>query len=102
MGNSFSDRVRDPDEDFLWRVRMWGRVVPLAMGFVSGVMLVASILIVKLSGPESIMVPGAMGFLRYFKYLIIPLIVAPYLALRVLEIYVRVKIKRKTSPGQAL
>jgi hypothetical protein len=97
MGNSFSDRFRDPDEDFRWRVRMWGKVVPLAIGFISGVMLAVSILIVKLSSPESAVVPVVMEFLRYFKYLIIPLILVPYAALRVMEFYVLVKVRKKTS-----
>jgi hypothetical protein len=97
MNRSFVDKLKNPDEDFIWYLRMLSHIVPLGIGFLIILVLLLSLLFIKLAGTDAPATRAIYWLTSPLSYLILSAILIPYVVLKVLQLYVSAKIKKRSS-----
>ena len=98
MNLSFLDRLRNPDADFSWYLRMLAMIVPLSLSFLIMIFLVSVVVIKKITGFEFVGTSFLNKFENVFIYSIMAIILVPYVTLKILHAYVILKLKKKGIP----
>jgi hypothetical protein len=77
---------------------MLAAIIPLGLGFLIVIVLLISFIISKSAGNESFMTQALLRFSKYLPYLIITIILMPYVILKIMQVYVSIKLKKKALP----
>ena len=97
MNYNFWNKLRNPDEDFLNSLRMISTLAPYWMGFIFIFIILILIFTNVLLGTDSSVTKAMHWLSSPISYLIFPLILIPYLVLKIMQFYVSAKLKRKRS-----
>ena len=95
MNRAFLEKLRNPDTDFSMHLKMLSMIIPLGMGFLFTIILVALVVIVKITSVELVGTPSP-----YPKVLIYSpgaIIFITYVTLQILRAYVYFKLKKKDN-----
>ena len=97
MNYNFFNKFRNPDEDFLDYLQRASTLAPYWTGFFIIIILLISVVLYALVGTDSLITKVLHWLLKPFSSLILFLILVPYIVLKILLIYVRIKLRRKHS-----
>jgi len=97
MNYKFLNKLKNPDEDFLSNLRMMSTLAPYWMGLIFIFIILIIIFTNVLFGTGSSITKAINWLSKPILYLILPLILIPYIALKIIQFYVSSKLKRKRS-----
>ncbi len=96
MKQVITDKLRNPDDDFLLQVRMLAKIIPLGLGFLITIGFLIIVTLLKATTDPSL-IKALQALSRILFRAIIPVILVTYVLLKLIQVYVAIKLKKKDA-----